>query len=126
MSGWKNWKGPEVKLLMAKGARQAVMDTGARVLEASQAEVPLRDGILQKSGVVVMAPGDTPEGCVSYGGGPDTKTGNPIVPYARRWHEQSANFQRGRKRFYLKDPFNRLAANELRRNLEKQGRSNLK
>lgn len=125
MAGWKNWRGPQVKVAMETASRQAVMDTGAKILEASQAEVPLRDGYLLKSGTVIMAPGDKAEGCVSYGGGPGTNTGNAIIPYARRWHENNANFQRGRKRFYLKDPFNRLAASELKRNLEIQGRSKL-
>jgi hypothetical protein len=125
MNGWKTWRGPEAKVKMQGASRMAVMDTGAAILDASQAEVPLRDGFLQRSGVVVMAPGDVAEGCVSYGGGEGTNTGNPIVPYARRWHENSANFQKGRKRFYLKDPFNRLGASELKRNLEKYGRSAL-
>lgn len=116
-AGWKNWRGPEVKLVTKIATRQSVMDTGAKILEASQAEVPLRDAFLLRSGVVVMAPGEVAEGCVSYGGGPGTGTGNPIIPYARRWHENSANFQRGRKRFYLKDPFNRLVGSTLTKEL---------
>jgi hypothetical protein len=122
--GWKKWRGPEVKIKMQEGSRQAVRNTGAVVYNASQAEVPLRDGFLLRSGKVFMAPGGRPEGCISYGGGEGT--GMPRIPYARRWHENSANFQRGRKNRYLADPFNRLARSTLMKELEREGRGRLR
>ena len=122
--GWKTWRGPEVKLKMTKANRAAVHNTGAVVLAAAQVEVPLRDAYLLRSGKVFMAPGGRPEGSISFGGGEGT--GMPRIPYARRWHENDARFQRGRKKRYLADPFNRLARSTLQRELESQGRSNLK
>ena len=62
--------------------------------------------------MVIMAPEPEPAGVICFGGG--LGTGHPIVPYAIRWHENSANFQKGRKRFYLKDPYNRLAGPTLK------------
>lgn len=112
-AGWKNWRGPEVKKIVNDGTRRAVLMTGEIVLAAGKQEAPHREGTLERSGTVKMAPGRKPEGCVSFGGGKGT--GHPKVPYARRWHENSANFQKGRKRFYLRDPFNRLAKITLER-----------
>lgn len=112
--GWKNWKGNELKRLIDGAGRQAVRDTCEVVLEAAKTEVPHDEGTLERSGRVVMAP-EGPAGVICFGGGPGT--GHPIVPYAIRWHENSANFQKGRKRFYLKDPYNQLAAPTLKKAL---------
>lgn len=124
MTGWKVWRGPEAKLRMRTGARQAVERTAKAVFAASQSEVPLRDGFLMRSGGVFMAPGDEPAASISYGGGPGT--GKPIVPYARRWHEEDANFQRGRKRRYVADPLNRIAPTGLINELRRSGREHLR
>ena len=112
---WKNWKGPQLVASVADGNREAVRKTCHVVLEASKEEVPLDEKTLMDSGIVLMAPDGSAEGCISFGGG--VGTGHPIIPYAIRWHENSANFQKGRKHFYLKDPFNRLGALTLRKAL---------
>lgn len=112
--GWKNWKGNELKRLIDGAGRQAVRDTCEVVLEAAKTEVPHDEGTLERSGRVVMAP-EGPAGVICFGGGPGT--GHPIVPYAVRWHENNANFQKGRKRFYLRDPYNQLAAPTLKKAL---------
>ena len=124
MGGWKTWRGPEVTVKMDGATREAVHNTGAVILAAANNEVPLRDAFLLRSGKVFMAPGGRPEGCVSFGGGDGT--GIARVPYAIRWHENNANFQRGRKMRYLADPFNRLAGPTLAKELETQGRMNLR
>ena len=113
--GWKNWRGAELIAKMSQGLRKAVADTCYIVLEAAKQQVPHDEGTLMRSGMVVMAPNSEPAGVICFGGGPGT--GHPIVPYAIRWHENSANFQKGRKRFYLKDPYNQLAALTLKKAL---------
>lgn len=113
--GWRNWRGDQLIRLINRGAVNAVEDTGNIIIEASKREVPLDEGILRNTGIVIMAPGNIPAGCVTFGGG--SGTGFPIIPYALRWHQVSANFQHGRKRFYLRDPFNRLAKSTLQARL---------
>lgn len=70
------------------GVRQAAQFLGAE----SQKQVPLDTGALLRS---MAVDNDGLNATVSY----DT-------PYATRWHEQDANFQRGRKKKYLEDPVN--------------------
>ena len=113
--GWKNWRGTELIAKIAAANRKAVSDTCYVVLEAANQEVPHDEGTLMRSGMVIMAPNSEPAGVICFGGG--LGTGLPIVPYAIRWHENSANFQKGRKRFYLKDPYNQLAAPTLKKAL---------
>jgi len=43
--------------------------------------------------------------CLSAGGG--NGTGFQKVPYAIKWHEEEANFQKGRKNNYVRDPVKR-------------------
>ena len=121
---WKNWKGPQLEELIKKAATKAVQDTCYVILEASKQEVPHDEGTLMRSGVVLMEPSGLPIGVVSFGGGKGT--GHPIVPYAIRWHENSANFQKGRKSRYLADPVNRLGQPTLRASLEQELRGVLR
>jgi hypothetical protein len=122
--GWRNWKGQELKAQVLLATRAAVRDTCHVVLEAAKQEVPHDEGTLMRSGMVLMAPDGSPEGVVCFGGGQGT--GHPIVPYAIRWHENSANFQKGRKRFYLRDPLNRLGKSTLEKALGARLRGVLK
>ena len=81
-------------------ALKSLIEAAEGVLEQAVAQVPLQDGDLMRSGIVTpMADGRV---AVSFGGGPGT--GQSVIPYAKRWHEESANFQKGRKRHYLRDP----------------------
>jgi len=105
---WKNWNGPRAILKMEKASRKAIKDILDDILTDAVQEVPLDEGTLQNSGMVRMHT-TKPIGVVCFGGG--IGTGLPKIPYARRWHENSANFQHGRKRFYLRDPFNRHVKN---------------
>ena len=72
-------------------ATWAALDVLAR---HSKEQVPLDTGMLKASCEVDVS-ADGKQGTVSY----DT-------PYACRWHEEQANFQRGRKNKYLEDPLN--------------------
>ena len=117
-AGWKNWRGEQLNSMVLAASREAVHKTCEIILEAAQQEVPHDEGTLMRSGLVLMAPDGSAEGLITFGGG--TGTGHPIVPYAVRWHENSANFQKGRKRFYLKDPVNRLGAKILQQALAQE------
>lgn len=110
-AGWKNWRGQEAERMLQEGAVEAVRMTCHAVLEAAELQVPHDEGTLQRSGMVLMAPDGSPRGLIVFGGGKGT--GHPVVPYAVRWHENSAKFQKGRKSRYLADPYNQLAANTL-------------
>lgn len=116
MSWASRWYGPAIKSKIKKAAVNTVLKTGDVVLAASKQEVPLDEGFLTRSGVVVLKHENVPVAIISFGGGPGT--GHPKIPYARRWHEAQANFQHGRKWKYLKDPFNRLASSSMTRILE--------
>lgn len=121
---WKNWRGPEAILRAKRGSLSAVLKAAHAIAELAQAEVPHNEGTLMRSKRVYKNPDGSPEVCISFGGGKGTN--HPRVPYAVRWHENSANFQKGRKRFYLKDPFvnkgpellRKAAAEEIRRELK--------
>ena len=119
MAGWINWRG---EILIHKtdiATSESVHDTAERLLEKMKQEVPLDEGTLMESGTITSKPNPYPEveACISFGGGKGT--GKPIVPYAKRWHENSANFQRGRKKRYVADPFNQFADTDLKRSLGK-------
>ena len=118
---WQNWRGEEVLRLVNEAGIRAVFKTCEVILEAARQEVPLDEGTLSDSGRTIMATENIPYGIVCFGGGPGT--GFPLVPYAIRWHENSANFQHGRKRFYLRDPVNRLGERTILRALEQELRS---
>ena len=92
MSLRMTWDGSKVLNEVSKKAERAVRAAANYVLDESRKQVPIDTGALSRSGAV------SSEGniaAVSY----DT-------PYAIRWHEQQANFQRGRKNKYLEDPIN--------------------
>ena len=104
---WRAWKGAAAKLMMKDATREGVRKTLHVIAEQARDEVPLDEGTLKRSIDVFMAKSGDAAGSVSAGGG--RGTGRFRVPYAIRHHETDANFQRGRKRNYLRDPFNKLA-----------------
>lgn len=109
--GWRNWRGNQAINRVKNASVRAVKKTGDVILAAAQNECPLDDGTLSGTGKVVMAGAGQPSCCITFGGG--SGTGFPTVPYAIRWHQEQANFQYGKKRFYVRDPFNRLAKSTL-------------
>lgn len=108
---WRNWNGNRIKENVRLGAINAVAKSGYVVLAASKQQVPLDEGFLLRSGIVIVKRNKIPIAIVCFGGGPGT--GHPRIPYAILWHETQANFQHGRKWKYLKDPFSQLAGNAL-------------
>lgn len=87
-----DWHGPDVLAAVEAAGERGIRDCAQFILDESRKQVPLDTGALSRSGAVDV---QGLSGTVSY----DT-------PYAVRWHEQQANFQRGRKNKYLEDPLN--------------------
>ena len=113
--GWRNWRGEAVTRMVKEALNKAKIDTAEIILTESKKEVPLDEGVLERSGTVVKRRNNV---FISYGGGHGT--GFPIVPYAIRWHETQANFQHGRKWKYLRDPFNRLIINTYNNEIQRR------
>lgn len=84
----------KLNAVLQKASYKATWSALDYLAAESKKQVPLDEGTLKGSCKVDVAP-DGSEGTVSY----DT-------PYAVRWHETDANFQRGRKKKYLEDPLN--------------------
>ena len=120
MSAWKTWRGPQAKAKMEEVHRNAVKTACFTVLAASKTEVPWDEGTLGRSGKVFLAPPPEAAGVISYGGGPGT--GGPLVPYAVDVHEQDRNYQHGRKRHYLKDPYDKYVEESLKKAIKEESR----
>lgn len=86
------WDDRAVRAVIQSGGSLAVRSAAHMLLDESRKQVPLDTGALQRSGAVDS---NGLSATVSY----DT-------PYAVRWHEHNAHFQRGRKKKYLEDPCN--------------------
>lgn len=86
------WRGNEIERALAKATPTALFQAGEDIRGVSIRQAPLDTGALIRSSATQV---DGQTVSVSY----DT-------PYAVRWHEQDANFQRGRKKKYLEDPIN--------------------
>ena len=121
--GWTRWNGAQAQSLAQAAQFAAVEKTGYVVLTASQEEVPLDEGELERSGMVLLH-SSRPEAAVVYGGGEGT--GQRKLPYAIRWHEEDADFQHGRKKAYLRDPFNKLAKKTLDKAMKEEVRARFK
>lgn len=119
--GWTRWNGRQILSNAEAAAITAVEKTANIVNTVIQTQVPLDEGFLSRSGVVIIKHEEVPIAIISYGGGPGT--GHPKIPYAIRWHEMPANFQHGRKNKYIKDPFDQLAAKTLQSVLAHELRS---
>lgn len=105
---WKSWNGDNAIRLTESAIRKANLAALEAVGSAADQQVPLDEGTLLAS-KYIRAVGV--KAFISYGGGPGT--GFPRVPYAVRWHENSANFQHGRKKRYLADPLNSVGPRAL-------------
>ena len=110
MSGWKVWHGKRVQQQVRRAATEATRKAVEAAGMVMDQQVPHDEGILQGSKTIKV---DDASGkvAIGYGGGPGT--GHPLVPYALKWHETPANFQKGRKHNYVRDP----ARSELPRNM---------
>lgn len=107
---WKNFNINEAQKALNAAHERAVSKTMDVIGEAARQQIPLDEGTLANTLHKEIRDG---VGIISFGGGEGT--GLPRVPYAIRWHEESANFQRGRKSQYLRDPFNALVGDTYRK-----------
>jgi hypothetical protein len=91
-----DWYGDRVKASVKAAERRALQGAAEAILNESNQRVPHAEGTLERSGTVdVEEDGQGVVAVVSYDG-----------PYARRWHEQPANFQKGRRHKYLESALN--------------------
>lgn len=100
--GWTSWHGKRI----TRQTEDAFSDALFKAMEAvggiSDQQVPHDEGTLQESKTIMKDPNDKLTVYIGYGGGGNS--GFPEVPYAKKWHEIPANFQKGRKHNYLRDP----------------------
>lgn len=92
MSTRVTWDSSQVLARVEGGGEEGIRACANLLLDEARKQVPIDTGALSRSGTVDSA---GLEATVSF----DT-------PYAIRWHEERANFQRGRKNKYLEDPAN--------------------
>ena len=117
---WKSFHGQRLIERTESAMARAVLDATEAIGMISDQQVPHDEGILQGSKIVKANPADKLEVAISYGGG--SGTGHPRVPYAVRWHENDANFQKGRKSNYLRDPVFQQGSSILMQKLREQSR----
>jgi len=117
---WKTFHGQRLIGRTESAMATAVIDATEAIGAISDQQVPHDEGILQGSKTIKANPRNKLEVAISYGGG--SGTGHPRVPYAVRWHENDANFQKGRKRNYLRDPVFQQGPAILMQKLQEQAR----
>lgn len=100
--GWKKWNGKEVTKEFEDACSGALENAVQATGEVSDQQVPHDTGQLSQSKFISVDPDNKLKVWIGYGGGGNT--GIPEVPYAVWWHENRANFQKGRKHSYLRDP----------------------
>lgn len=92
MSVHVEWDDAKAMAIVRNGGAAGVRACAHMLLDEARKQVPLETGALSRSGTVSS---EGLSASVSFS-----------TPYAVRWHEESANFQRGRKNKYLEDPVN--------------------
>jgi hypothetical protein len=98
---WITWHGDRVIQRFRQASMDALESAVERVGQVSDQQVPHDEGWLQASKTIIR---DDAKGQVAIGYGGGGNSGFPEVPYAVKWHEIPANFQKGRKHNYLRDP----------------------
>lgn len=116
---WKEWNGKQVEREFEKAASKAVENAVQATGEVSDKQAPHDTGELLQSKFVAVDPNNKLKVWIGYGG--SGNTGIPLVPYAAWWHENPANFQKGRKHNYLRDPVKTHLPKYLIRELKKIG-----
>lgn len=109
---WRSFNREAAQSVMREATHRGFRYAADAILEVAKSEVPHDEGTLMNSGTVVDGP-EPMSVIISFGGG--AGTGHPRVPYAVRWHENSANFQKGRKNRYLADPLYERGPEAVRR-----------
>ena len=114
---WTEWNGRQLERKVTSLVSQANKMTGDAIHAEANQQVPHDEGTLQDSGVVLKDPSNPTIVYIGYGGG--GASGRPEVPYAKKWHEAPANFQKGRKHNYLADPVRQIGPRDTKENLKK-------
>ena len=112
---WSKWNGTNLLINTRTAISKAVEDAAEVVKGVALQQVPHDEGTLSQSIDVTQNPNSELNYVIHAGGGPGT--GFPRVPYAFRWHENPANFQKGRKSKYIRDPLFMQGPPALSRNL---------
>ncbi len=116
---WEKWNGKQVEKEFNKLAGKAVQNAVEVTGEVSDSQVPHDTGELSQSRFIDRDPDNELKTWIGYGGGGNT--GLALVPYARKWHETPANFQKGRKSQFLRDPVKQVLPRALMTELKKIG-----
>lgn len=102
---WKSWHKKALMKRVNNAIANGLLNGGEAIKSEVLQEIPHDEGTLSGSVVVLQNPNNKLEACLSAGGG--LGTGMPKIPYALKWHETPANFQKGRKHNYVRDPYKR-------------------
>lgn len=115
---WTEWNGKKINALLESELSDANLLAIRALGEITDTKVPHDEGYLQKSKVVMKDPSNKMISVLAYGGG--GASGFPLVPYAVKWHEVPANFQKGRTHNYVRTPLNSKGAELLRRSIQRK------
>ncbi len=116
---WKNWNGSKVIKEFRNECSDAMFKAGQTMKTQVLQEIPHDEGTLQDTVVSMLDPANNLTVVVGAGGG--GASGMPEVPYAVKWHENEANFQKGRKSQYIRDPLKQVMPKAIKRELELKG-----
>jgi hypothetical protein len=114
---WKNWKGKKITAKAEEKLSQGLYQAMEAIGGVSDQQVPHDEGTLQESKTILVDPQNSLHVQIGYGGGGNS--GFPRVPYAQKWHEVDANFQKGRKKNYLRDPVKSHGKKFVKKEIEK-------
>ena len=107
---WRNKRFRELKKRVRQKTERGLFNAAQSIKSEVLQEVPHDEGILSSTVDVFVNPNNKMEVVISAGGG--NGSGMPAVPYAIRWHENPANFQKGRKHNYVRDPVKRAKSDQ--------------
>lgn len=116
---WAKWNGAKVIKEFRKECSDAMLKAGQRMEVQVLQEIPHDEGTLQDTVTTMLDPANDLTVVVAAGGG--GASGMPEVPYAIKWHENNANFQKGRKNNYIRDPLKQVMPKAIREELTKKG-----
>lgn len=116
---WIEWNGSQVLDKFTEECSEAMEAAGHVMSEQVLQEIPHDTGYLSESVQVRIDPDNPLTVHVAAGGG--GSSGFPVVPYAVKWHEQEANFQKGRKSQYILDPLKQVMPKAMIFELGKKG-----
>lgn len=116
---WKNWNGARVIKEFRAECSDAMLRAGETMKTQVLQEIPHDEGTLQDTVITMLDPANDLTVIVAAGGG--GASGMPEVPYAIKWHETDANFQKGRKSQYIRDPLKNVLPRAIKHELEMKG-----